>query len=303
MDIKATAVQFAPRSLEVSYNLERMVGFIEAAVKDGSNFVVFPELSDTGYVKWPNERKELNPCMNTFLEASNTLYGESTAILSEAAKKYNVYIASGLAEKDSVVPGRIFNSAVLINPDGKIIGVQRKNSMTMAEPLYFTRGNDCGVFDTDFGKVGMLICYDNFFPEQARVMALNGMTVLCSMWAAAHSNPPTITPDSCIPTGFMARSILETPVIRALENVVFSISASRVGKDEFSGGEFLGNSAISAPWGDTLIGAGLDEEKIITEELQFSILKAIRCTRPLLRDRRPELYTKIAELTEPIINK
>lgn len=294
-DFKAAAVQFGPESLKIEDNLKRMVDFIEKASREGAQLVVFPELSDSGYIKWPTRRNELTH-VETFLKVVNQIPGESTEVLGEAAKKYSVYVISGLAEADPNITGRLYNSCVLIDPEGRIVGVQRKLTTPMAEVFYFCKGNELNIYETELGKIGMLICYDNLYPEPARVLTLKGMEILAMAWNAAHPNPPTISPELEIPTGYLPRTIAETPIVRAMENVIFVISANRVGHDQFSGGRFLGNSVIAAPWGEPLAEAGLDEEKVITADIRLSLLPLTRSSRTILRDRRPELFGKIAEV-------
>lgn len=294
-NFRAAAVQFAPESLKVERNLERMVAFIGEAAQAGAHLVVFPELCNTGYIRWPSRRTELRH-VEEIARVTAPIPGRDVEILGEAAKKHSVYVVAGLAEADPNVPGRFYNASVLIGPDGKLIGHHRKVTTPMAEVFYFLRGNKLEVFETDLGRVGLMICYDALFPETARVQTLKGMEVLCISWSAAHPNPPTITPELNIPTGFMARTILEAPLIRAMENIVFVVSASRVGEDTFSGGKFLGNSMIAAPWGDTLAEAGLDEENMITADLRGDFLPLVRGSRPMLKDRRPELYSIISEV-------
>lgn len=291
----AAAVQFAPESLQVEKNLERMVGFIAQAAQQGAQLVVFPELSNTGYIRWPARRTELG-YVEQLAKVTAPIPGRDVQILGEAAKKHGVYVVSGLAEADKTVSGRFFNASVLIGPDGKLMGHHRKVTTPMAEVFYFLKGNNLEVFETDLGRIGLMICYDALFPEPARVQTLKGMEILCISWAAAHPNPPTISPEVNIPTGFMARTIVDAPVIRAMENIIYVVSASRVGHDSFSGGRFLGNSLIAAPWGDTVAEAGLDEEKIITAELQGELLPLMRGSRPMLKDRRPELYSILSEM-------
>lgn len=294
-DFKAAAVQFSPESLKVENNLQRMVDFIAEASREGAHLVVFPELADTGYIKWPSKRTEV---MNVeiMIKTARTIPGESTRILGEAAKKYGVYVISGLGEADRNITGRLYNSCALIDPDGNLMGVQRKLTNPMAESFYFCRGNDLDVYETDLGRIGMLICYDNLYPEPARVLTLKGMDILAMAWNAAHPNPPMISPDINMPTGYQPDIILNTPVIRGMENVIFVVSSNRVGLDEFSGGRFLGNSVITTPWGVPAVTAGLDEEKIISADLQVSLLPLARASRTILKDRRPELFGKISEI-------
>ncbi|MGI6766951.1 MAG: carbon-nitrogen hydrolase family protein [Lentihominibacter sp.] len=298
MDIKASAVQFAPISLQPDRNLEAMCGFINKAAAEGAQLVVFPELSDLGYVKWPKQRKEMT-FLNTYIESCSTIPGKSVNILGLSAKKNSVYVVAGLAEQDPLVPSKVYNSAALIGPDGKVIGVQRKNSYTVAEMFYFSRGNGHDVFDTDFGKLGITICYDNWIPENSRVQTLKGMDVLCSVWNLGYSNPERLDGCDC-PNGFQPNTVIDTALVRALENVVYVISSNRTGFDEFSGINFFGNSSIVAPWGENIVVGEFDTEQVITADLKFDELKKLRSTRHLLKDRRPELYGIISEINEPV---
>jgi predicted amidohydrolase len=171
--VRLAAVHFVPRNARSCQ--ERRLAFgtvIEEAAKQKANLVVLPEVLTYG-------------SNSTFVDVAESIPGPSTEYFSALARKYNLYLVPGLIERDGPL---IFNVAVLIGPDGKVIGKYRKVCLTGSEiEDGVTPGHDYPVFDTPFGKVGMMVCYDGFFPEVARELSNRGAEVIA--WPVMGCNP------------------------------------------------------------------------------------------------------------------
>lgn len=258
-------------------NIER----IEKAVKEAketsqAELVVFPELASIGYIR---ERNKEFGC--EYIKCAEKIPGEFTDALGQIARKYDVYIISGMTEAHPVIPGTLYNSAVLVNPTGKIVGVHRKVHIPGYEKHYFVPANTNNVFHTDIGTIGIGICYDNQFAELTRTYALKGAEILVMLW-----NMPAFSND-----GGMLHRLTST---RAFENRMYAVSCNRIG--ESAGMKFFGYSAIADTLGE-LIASAQGDEGMIYGVLERDALLRERAQMPLFRDRRPDLY---GELVKPL---
>ena len=189
--VRLAAAHFIPQGLKLPKERREAFGpIIEEAARQKADLIVLPEV----LTFWNG---------STFFEASEPVPGPSTEYFGALAKKHNLYIVPGLVERE----GRyIYNVAVLIGPDGNIAGKYRKVCLTGSETEDgLTPGHDYPVFDTRFGKVGMMICYDGFFPEVARELTIRGAEVIA--WPVMGCNP------------LLARA-------RACENHIYLISST-----------------------------------------------------------------------------
>ena len=255
--------QFNPVFGNKEENLERV-----RRVLLGHDFelMVLPEFFATGYqfVSGDEVRALSEPVPG----------GPTTEMLAEVAGKKSAYIVGGLPEVDD---GRYYNSAVIVGPEG-FVGSYRKSHLFFEEKLYFSPGNTgFRVFDTDLGRIGIMICFDWFFPESVRTLALKGAEVI------AH--PANLVLPYC-PQGMP---------IRCLENRVFAITANRTGSEERKEGKrltYIGLSQIVSPGGDVVLRASPDEEEIGTRDIEPSAArnKDINGYNNLFSDRRPDLY-------------
>ena len=145
-------------------NLEQFENFINIAGEQKADIVCLPEgitVAGTG---------------KTYIEVSETIPGPSTEFLGKLARKHNMYIVAGIYEREGPV---VYNTAILLGRNGELEGKYRKVALPREEiDGGITPGEDFPVFDTDFGKIGMMICWDVFFPEPARMLALNGAEVI-----------------------------------------------------------------------------------------------------------------------------
>lgn len=200
--------------------------------------------------------------------------GSTVKALEDAVRGRDLHVVVGLAERDH---GRFYNSAVLIGPKG-YIGTYRKTHLFYEETLWFVPG-DTGfpVWDIGRAKVGLLICFDWFYPEAARSLALQGADILC--------HPGNLVLPYCP----------DAMVTRCLENRVFSITANRVGQEqrgEKSALQFIGMSEIVAPNGRILYRSSQKDQELRLCEINIAEArdKRINPYNDLLKDRRPDRY-------------
>lgn len=292
--VRLSMVQFASEWLQPDKNAQRMKAFAEAEAKAGQELIVFPELSNTGYIT-PLEVEEAcgYPGMSypefaaAYMRAAESVPGPTTEALSEVTGKYGAYVVVGMAQRHPSVPFSLYNSAVLIGPGG-IVGIHHKMHIPLNEKQYFYPGGAAEVFQTDLGAIGMQVCYDGRFPEITRVLALKGAEIVCSPW--------------CVPAIFTVpdaeNSLKYRTYTRAQENGLYFISCNRSGTEGKT--VMLGRSVVSAPDGASIAMSQSSDEEVIRAELTEERFLRYRSKLSIFRDRRPELYGEICRpLSEP----
>jgi predicted amidohydrolase len=294
--VDVSLIQFAPGWLEQDKNRERMKSFAQQEAEKGAELIVFPELSNTGYITptAPGTLPDYSPDVDAaefatmFIKASEPIPGPTTNVLGEVAKKYGVYIVVGIAQLHPVIPYTLYNSAALIGPFG-IIGVHHKVHLPYEEKQYFYPGNTVEVHATELGNIGMTVCYDGRFPELSRVLALKGAEIICSVWAVPKTAMEIISE---------VDSLKHRAYTRAQENGVYYLACNRSGRQGDT--EFIGHSVVAAPNGKIIAYCDSSEELSLTAELNNEELIKYRARLSIFRDRRPELYTAIVEpLSQP----
>ncbi|MDW8021243.1 MAG: carbon-nitrogen hydrolase family protein [Nitrososphaerota archaeon] len=282
MKFKATCVQLDTRLGDKEYNLKRVLESIEKTAKEDVRLIAFPELTLTGF-----------NCGEDFLKLAEPIPGPSTEKIGAKAREYGVYVVVGIPER-SELPGVLYNAAVLIGPNGDVCGIYRKTHLALylhweiisEEPEIFRRGNRIEVFDTDIGRLGILICQDGDFPETWRVLALKGAEI--------------VTFISASPQGFRYMWYNEITAM-AYQNGFYIVATNKVGKEvfEFHGKTLeevaFGGSIIVDPLGRIIARAKEFEEDVITAEIDLEEVVKARWGTKLLRDRRPELYDEICK--------
>jgi len=253
---------------EVERNLERAVGYIREAAKQGANIVLFPELFLQGY------------CAEQLLtETAETIPGPTTDTLLRESKNNNIYIIMGMARKDSGYPHLIYNSASFIGPDGMVDYYDKIHLGTFhpyTEGVYFAPGQRTPIFQTELGPLSLQICYDVFFPELTRIFSIKG-----SLANLVISAGPEAFRDSW---KVMLRA-------RAIENALPTIYCNVVGiQKDFS---FFGGSMVIDAAGVVTEEAKYNEEDIIFGEIDNLKTANIRQRLLLYRDRRTDLYQSI----------
>jgi predicted amidohydrolase len=268
-DVRVALAQIAVEPLDPKKNVDRMLRACDE-VGSAADLLVFPELADVGYVR---ERDRSFGAQ--YLSAAEPVPGPVTDALGEAARRHGLYIVAGVAERHPSIGATAFNSAVLIDPGGRLLGVQRKLHLAGEERHYFVTGREINVFDTDLGRLAISICYDNYFPEVARAAALRGAEILVGVF-----NIPDRA-DWRDRLGALAS-------VRAYENMNHVVFVNRVGAD--AGVPYGGESAIASPPGRVIARGPCLEEAIVTATLRAGAIAEERAWRPVFADRRPEVY-------------
>ncbi len=273
-----SAVQLEVIPLNPERNLAKMVEHTEREANAGARLVIFPELSNTGYVK--GREKEFG---REYYERAEPIPGPSTEALGAVARRRGVYVIAGLCQRHPEIPGTLYNSAVLIAPSGNILGVHHKIHIPGQEKHFFCAGNGLDVYKTELGCIGMLVCYDGLFPEASRILALKGAELICIVYNSPF-RPGTIP----------VASLEHNAATRASENKLFVATCNKVGTDVEL--PFLGRSAIAAPNGEIIALGPEREEAAVRAEIRLDQIVEERAFFSVFRDRRPELYAKICEL-------
>lgn len=262
--MKVAYVQMEPAFLEPEKNYSKAERLVREAKDRGSRLVVLPELFDTGYNF--ESRGEVESVAGEIPD------GPTTQFLVELAKEEEVFIVAGTAEKDE--RGNLYNSAVLVGPIGwGYIGKYRKVHLFNREKLFFKPGNlGFHVFNIGIAKVGIMICFDWFFPESARTLALKGAEII------AH------------PSNLVMPYAPRAMPIRALENRVYTITANRIGEER--GLRFIGKSTIASPKAEVLAMGSEDREEVAVVEVDLELArnKKINELNDVFKDRRPQYY-------------
>jgi N-carbamoylputrescine amidase len=264
--------------VEKSPNVEKALAQIGAAAERGANIVCLQELFHNQY-----------PCQTEdharFAEAE-PIPGPTSEALSAAAKKLGVVVVGSLFEKRAA--GLYHNTAVVFDTDGGTAGVYRKmhipDDPLYYEKFYFTPG-DLGFrsFDTKFGRVGVCVCWDQWYPEAARLTALTGAEFLFYPTAIGWH------PSEKAEYGAAQHSAWETMMrSHAIANGVFVCAPNRVGQE--GNIEFWGASFVADPNGVLLARASHDREELVLADCQRGKIDVVRTHWPFLRDRRIDAY-------------
>ena len=282
-------------------NFASAVARIHEAARLGANIVCLPELFRTRYFC---QREDLR-----LFDLAEPIPGPSTNKLAEVARKARVAIVASLFERRA--PGLYHNTAVTLNADGAIASVYRKMHIP-DDPLYYEKyyfaPGDLGfqAVDTAFGRVGTLVCWDQWYPEAARLTALQGAEVLFyptaigwhpaekdEFGAAQYEAWQTIQRSHAIANGVYVASVnrvgLEYGEVKLVHGDVLGNPA------EGQGIEFWGGSFLADPFGRILAKASHDAEEILLGEIVLGRIEDTRRNWPFLRDRRIDAYAPISK--------
>ncbi len=259
--MRAALAQLAPKLLDKAANLAR----IERAVAEaGADLVMFGEMSLTGYM-----------ARDAFPRLAETIPGPATDRLARIASEHGAHLIVGMPERDAK-GHHLFNASVLVAPDGELWRYRKihpANFGPFEEGLYFGRGSDPVLAETKLGKLGLLICYDAFFPELAKAYALRGADVLAVISAAPATSKAFF--DRILPA-------------RAIENGIFVLYANLVGTELNM--VFEGGTQAIGPRGEDLGRARDFAEEVVAADVDLRHLRVAREFRPTIRDTRRELW-------------
>ncbi len=266
-------------------NLARGVARVEEAARAGAQLVCLPELFRSQYFC-----QQEDP---SFFDLAEPIPGPTTEALSRTAASLKVAVIAPVFERRA--PGVYHNSVAVIDADGRLAGLYRKmhipDDPAYYEKFYFTPG-DLGfqAFDTQVGRVSALICWDQWYPEGARLAALRGAAIIFYPTAIGWH------PDEKSEHGAAQRDAWRT-VQRghAIANGVYVAAVNRVGHEKPRGGsgkgiEFWGGSFLADPFGVVVAEASTDKEEILYGEVDLDRIEEVRRNWPFLRDRRIDAY-------------
>ncbi len=280
-------------------NLHKAVSFIRDAARAGANIVCLPELFRAQYFC---QRED-----HALFDIAESIPGPSTEVLAQVAREEKVVIIASLFERRA--PGLYHNTAAMLESDGSLAGLYRKmhipDDPLYYEKFYFTPG-DLGfrAFSTSQGKIGTLVCWDQWYPEAARITSLMGAETLFYPTAIGWH------PSEKAEFGEAQYSAWQTMQrAHAIANGVFVGAVNRVGHEhgdvqhngvllkgpEGAGLEFWGGSFIADPFGRIIAQASHDKEEILLAEIDPRLLEDTRRNWPFLRDRRIDAYSGITK--------
>lgn len=274
-NVRIAGVQMNPIISDVKTNLKSCAKYVEEAAASGAKLVIFPEAALSGY------------CFNSLEEAKpfiETVPGSSTDTIMELCRAFNVYVIAGTIENDG---NYYYNTSIFIGPKGLIGKYHKLHLPYLGIDRFLNHGNGpLTVYDTEIGKIGMSICYDVTFPEQARILALKGADIIVNI-----TDWPGTAPDP---------NLIRLVNVRAYENTVYYIAVNRVGTER--GFTFFGCSLAVNPQGRCLVQAKQNEEELFFVDVDLSLSRKkhqviipgeLEIDRIL--DRRPELYEEIVK--------
>ena len=269
---------------EAAANLEKAIAFIDEAAKSGADIVCLPELFRSQYFCQSEDHANF--------ALAEAIPGPTTESLGEVARRNSVVVVASLFEKRAA--GVYHNTAAIIDADGKFLGKYRKmhipDDPAFYEKFYFTPG-DLGfkAWPTSRGNIGVCVCWDQWYPEAARLTALRGAQLLfyptAIGWHPAEKEQHGRAQHSSWET--IQRS-------HAIANGCFVAAVNRVGHEAPAGGagiEFWGQSFICGPSGEILAKGSVDQEEIVMAEVTWGRIDEHRTHWPFLRDRRIDAYT------------
>ncbi|MGK2860172.1 MAG: nitrilase-related carbon-nitrogen hydrolase [Thermoanaerobaculia bacterium] len=260
-------------------NLDKTLGFVEQAAKEGVQILCMQEIFTGPYFCAEQNTR--------WYEAVETIPdGPTVKLLQEVAKRHRMVIVVPIYEEDGT--GVYYNTAAVIDGDGKYLGKYRKNHIPHCGPgfwekFYFRPGNlGYPVFDTMYAKVGVYICYDRHFPEGARELGLAGAEIVFNPSATVAGLSEYLWK-------------LEQPA-HAVANAYFVGAINRVGVEApWNIGEFYGQSYFCDPRGQFVAQASRDKDELVTAEIDLDKIREVRNVWQFYRDRRPETYGGIVK--------
>ncbi len=258
--------------------IQKHIPFIEEAGKKGVQILCLQEIFNTPYFCPGQDPK--------WYESAELVPGPTTERLAEYAKKYKMVIVVPIYEREQA--GFLYNTAAVIDADGKYLGKYRKNHIPQTsgfwEKFYFKPGNlGYPVFETAYAKVGVYICYDRHFPDGARALGLNGAEIVYNPSATVKG---------------LSRHLwqIEQPA-HAAANGYFMGCINRVGTEKpWNLGQFYGTSYFVDPRGQIFAQASEDKDELLIADFDLHMIDEVRSVWQFYRDRRPETYGDLTRL-------
>lgn len=267
-------------------NLDHALMRIREAARQGAQIISLQELFRSRYFCQENNPK--------FFELAEQVPGKTTETLGQVAKELGIVLVASLFEKETgAETARYFNTACVINADGRFLGKYRKVHIPDDLPnhyseMYYFNPGDLGlpIFKTRYAKIGVLVCWDQWYPEGARSLALQGAEII--FYPTAIGWPRTQRTEEIGPTEFDAWQTIQRS--HAIANGVFVAVANRTGREDHL--QFWGGSFVSDPLGRVLKQASHDQEENLIVECDLNQIQEIRKDWPFLTCRRSDVYLK-----------
>ncbi len=258
-------------------NLDHQMKMVEDAAKQGVQMLCFQEIFTTPYFCAEQQTR--------WYEAVEKIPdGKTVKLMQDVAKQYGMVLIVPIYEEE--MSGIYYNSAAVIDADGKYLGKYRKTHIPHVNPgfwekFYFRPGNlGYPCFDTAFARIGVYICYDRHFPEGARCLGLNGAEIIFNPSATVAGLSEYLWK-------------LEQPA-HAVANGYFVGAINRVGYEEpWNIGEFYGQSYFCDPRGQIVAEAARDKDELVVADLNMDMIREVRNTWQFFRDRRPDTYDSL----------
>lgn len=266
-------------------NLEHHEALIQQAAAQGAQVVCLQELFKTRYLPQTQDPDRF--------DHAEPIPGETTDRLATLAQEHEIVIVAPIFERRA--RGVYHNSAAVIDADGSLLGTYRKmhipHDPNFYEKYYFTPGDAqedaFPVFDTRHGRIGVMICWDQWFPEPARIMALQDADVLLYPTCIGHAEQDAAVHKDQLQAWLLAQRA------HALANGTYVAAANRAGQEGTL--TFWGRSFIADPFGRITAQAPFNKEHVLVEALDLSLTEETRRAWPFMRDRRPEAYHDITQ--------
>ena len=260
-----------------SDNIVRALKKAEDCAKRGAQIIILPELFLSHYFCQ-------GPKDDAYFDLAETIPGPTTEAFSSLAKKYKAVVILSLFEKTK--QGKFFNTIAVVGTQGEIIGTYHKMHIPSlpadyyAETYYFEKGDEgFKVFKTPYGNIGTLICYDQWFPEAARIAASKGADILVYPTAIGW---PVGNPAWKKKAEHEAWQITQRS--HGIDNNVFVAAVNRIGREQDI--KFWGTSFVSSPYGQVLAKATTSREQNVLVKIDYSVTKEMRTEWPFLDERR-----------------
>ncbi|MDO8124021.1 MAG: nitrilase-related carbon-nitrogen hydrolase [Candidatus Hermodarchaeota archaeon] len=262
-------------------NVEKMIqkheAYTETAAKEGAHFLCFQELFFGPYFCAEQKAR--------WYKFAEPIPGPISNRMSHLAKKHNIILIVPMYEEE--MKGVYYNTAIVIDQNGQILGKYRKTHIPHLGPgfwekFYFRPGNlGYPVFETMYGKIGVYICYDRHFPEGARALGLNGAEIVFNPSATVAGLSDHLW-------------TIEQPA-HAIANGYFIAAINRVGEGPWKTGTFYGSSYVANPRGEIVKQASADKDELLLIDIDLDMIEEVRNTWQFFRDRRPDLYKNLCE--------
>ena len=287
--LKLACVQHVPGE-NSERNRSLVAQGVAAAARDGAKLILLPELHDLPY--FPARQS------TAAFDCAEPLDGPTVSGLARLAREHAAVVVGSLFE--SAGPGVYHNTAVVLENDGSLAGIYRKTHIPddpgYHEKFYFTPGERIAPIATSVGRLGLLVCWDQWFPEAARAMALAGADLLLYPTAIGWDNA-----DSAVEQQLQFAGWRNVHLGHAAANLLPVLAANRTsaGTPDAYGTRFWGGSFIAGPRGELLASAQHDEAAVISATIDPARTDALRRIWPFFRDRRVDLYGPLLGRGEP----